>query len=47
MCQENASEVASVTFLTQYGDVPFIAADASQLIDDANGGVSVLFISFV
>lgn len=40
ICQNDGSGVASVTFITQHGDVPFLNIDASLLIDDANGGVS-------
>lgn len=40
VCQDDGSEVASVTFVTQHGDVPLLIADASLLVDDSNGGVS-------
>ncbi|CAM9684713.1 unnamed protein product [Pylaiella littoralis] len=38
VCQDDGSEVASVTFVTQHGDVPLLIPDASLLIDDSNGG---------
>ena len=40
VCQNDGSGVASVTFITQHGDVPLLSTDASNLIDDADGGVS-------
>lgn len=42
VCQDDGSEVASVTFVTQHGNVPLLMADASLLVDDSNGGVSAL-----
>lgn len=44
VCQGDGSEVASVTFVTQHGDVPLLVADASLLVDDSNGGVSARFL---
>lgn len=40
VCTENSTEVASVTFITQHGDVPLMTPDVSLLVDDGNGGVS-------
>ncbi|CAM9494096.1 unnamed protein product [Scytosiphon promiscuus] len=38
VCQEDGSDIMSVTFVTQHGDVPLLVADDSLLIDDSNGG---------
>ncbi|CAM9203672.1 unnamed protein product [Ectocarpus sp. 12 AP-2014] len=38
VCQDDGSEVASVTFVTQHGNVPLLMVDASLLVDDSNGG---------
>lgn len=43
VCQEDGSDVTSVTFVTQHGDVPVLVADISLLIDDSNGGVSARY----
>lgn len=43
VCQDDGSEVASVTFVTQHGDVPLLMVDASLLVDDSNGGVSACY----
>ncbi|CAB1118720.1 unnamed protein product [Ectocarpus sp. CCAP 1310/34] len=43
VCQDDGSEVASVTFITQHGDVPLLIVDASLLVDDSNGGVSTCY----
>lgn len=40
VCTENSTQVASVTFITQHGDVPLVTPDVSLLVDDGNGGVS-------
>lgn len=44
VCQQDGSEVASVTFVTQHGDVPLLIADDSLLVDDSNGGVSLSMV---
>lgn len=40
LCTEDGTEVASVTFVAQHGDVPSLTADFGLLVDDGNGGVS-------
>lgn len=44
VCQDDGSGSASVTFVTQHGDVPLLGVDTSLLVDDANGGVRVFFV---
>ena len=47
VCQDDASGSASVTFVTQHGDVPLLGVDTSNLVDDANGGVRVFGLFFL
>lgn len=46
VCRDDGSEAASVTFVTQHGDVPLLVADVSLLFDDNNGGVSPSFLRY-